>query len=75
MGTRIYLEDRCATEFELDSTTTKDASAHDSQVMDKLVHGEEQSVYGDKAHSSVEKKKAYEDKGVKWNTLSLIHKA
>jgi IS5 family transposase len=43
-----------------------DASVHDSQVMDKLVHGEEQTLYGDKAYSSQEKKKEYEARGVKW---------
>jgi IS5 family transposase len=43
-----------------------DASVHDSQVMDKLVHGEEQAIYGDKAYSSKEKKSQYEAKGVKW---------
>jgi IS5 family transposase len=42
------------------------ASVHDSQVMDKLMHGEEQSIYGDKAYSSKEKKKEYEARGVKW---------
>jgi len=42
------------------------ASVHDSQVMDKLVHGEEQTLYGDKAYSSEKKKTEYEAKGVKW---------
>jgi IS5 family transposase len=48
------------------SIVVTDASVHDSQVMDKLVHGEEQAVYGDKAYSSKEKKKEYEARGVKW---------
>ena len=43
-----------------------DAAVHDSQVMDKLVHGEEQAVYGDRAYSSAEKKAAYEARGIKW---------
>ena len=43
-----------------------DASVHDSQVMDKLVHGEEQAVYGDKAYSNEKKKKEYEARGIKW---------
>jgi IS5 family transposase len=43
-----------------------DASVHDSQVMDELVHGEEQAVYGDKAYSDEKKKKEYEDRGTKW---------
>ena len=43
-----------------------DASVHDSQVMDELVHGEEQAIYGDKAYSSEGKKKEYEARGIKW---------
>src|SRR4030066_1314370 len=43
-----------------------DAAVHDSQVMDELVHGEEQTIYGDKAYSSEAKKKEYEARGVKW---------
>jgi IS5 family transposase len=43
-----------------------DASVHDSQVMDKLVHGAEEAIYGDKAYSSKEKKNEYEARGVKW---------
>jgi len=43
-----------------------DASVHDSQVMDELVHGEEQTIYGDKAYSSEKKKNEYEAKGIKW---------
>lgn len=43
-----------------------DASVHDSQVMDKLVHGEEEVVYGDRAYSSEKKKQEYEARGFKW---------
>lgn len=43
-----------------------DASVHDSKVMDELVHGEEEVVYGDKAYSSEKKKQEYEARGVKW---------
>lgn len=43
-----------------------DASVHDSQVMDELVNGEEEAVYGDKAYSSEHKKQEYEARGVKW---------
>jgi IS5 family transposase len=43
-----------------------DASVHDSKVIDKLVHGEEQAIYGDKAYSNAEKKNEYEAKGIKW---------
>jgi len=42
------------------------AAVHDSQVIDELVHGEEQAIYGDKAYSNEEKKNEYEAKGIKW---------
>ena len=48
------------------SVVVTDASVHDSQVMDKLIHGEEQAVYGDKAYASEEKKKEYESNGIGW---------
>jgi IS5 family transposase len=43
-----------------------DAGVHDSQVMDALLHGEEQVVYGDKAYTSEKKKEEYETNGIKW---------
>ena len=48
------------------SVVVTDAAVHDSQVMDELLHGEEQAIYGDKAYASEEKKKEYEARGVKW---------
>ena len=48
------------------SVVVTDAGVHDSQVMDKLVHGEEQAVYGDRAYTSEKKKREYEDRGIKW---------
>jgi IS5 family transposase len=48
------------------SVVVTDAAVHDSQVMDELLSGEEQAVYGDKAYASEEKKKEYEARGVKW---------
>lgn len=44
--------------------TVTDASVHDSQVMDELLHGEEKEVYGDKAYASVERKARLESNGV-----------
>ena len=44
-----------------------DAAVHDAQVMDELVHGEEQAVYGDKAYSNEKKRKEYEARGIKWH--------
>jgi len=48
------------------SVVVTDAAVHDSQVMDELLHGEEEAIYGDKAYVSEEKKKEYEARGVKW---------
>lgn len=48
------------------SVVVTDASVHDSRVMDKLVHGEEQAVYGDKAYTSEKKRQEYEARGMKW---------
>ena len=48
------------------SIVVTDAAVHDSQVMDELLHGEEEAVYGDKAYASEEKKEEYEGRGVKW---------
>jgi IS5 family transposase len=48
------------------SIDVTDASVHDSQVMDKLVHGEERVIYGDRAYSNKKKQKEYEDKGTNW---------
>jgi IS5 family transposase len=48
------------------SVVVTDAAVHDSQVMDELLHGEEQAVYGDRAYTSEKKKAEYEAKGIKW---------
>jgi transposase, IS5 family len=43
-----------------------DAAVHDSRVMDDLLQGEEQAVYGDKAYVGEEKKQKYEGNKIKW---------
>ena len=48
------------------SIEVTDAAFHDSQVMDNLLHGEEQAVYGDRAYTSDKKKSEYEARGIKW---------
>lgn len=48
------------------SIVVTNAAVHDSRVMDKLLHGEELSVYGDKAYASKEKKQDYEARGIEW---------
>ena len=42
------------------------AAVHDSQVMDELLHGEEQAVYGDSAYTGEKRKTGFEAKGIKW---------
>jgi IS5 family transposase len=48
------------------SLVVTNAAVHDSRVMDELLHGEEQAVYGDKAYASEEKKREYEARGIRW---------
>jgi IS5 family transposase len=48
------------------SVVVTDAGVHDSQVMDELLHGEEQAVYGDRAYTSEKRKTDFEDRGIKW---------
>jgi len=48
------------------SVVVTDAAVHDSQVMDELLHGEEQAVYGDRAYTSEKRKADYEARGIKW---------
>ena len=48
------------------SVVVTDAAVHDSQVMDELLHGEEQAVYGDRAYTSEKKRQEYEVRGIKW---------
>ena len=46
------------------SVAVTDASVHDSQVMDDLIHGEEEVIYGDKAYASAATKQKMEEAGV-----------
>lgn len=43
-----------------------DAATHDSTMMDDFLHGEETTIYGDKAYASQEKKEKAESSGVTW---------
>ncbi len=49
------------------SVAVTDAAVHDSQVMDKLLHGEEQTIYGDSAYTSEKRKTDYEARGIEWH--------
>jgi len=42
------------------------ASVHDSRVMEDLLHGEEEAIWGDKAYSDEARRKDFESRGVKW---------
>ncbi len=43
-----------------------DASVHDSKVMDDLLHGEEASIYGDKAYANDDKAARAKASGIDW---------
>jgi IS5 family transposase len=49
------------------SVTVTNAAVHDSQEMDELLHGEETSVYGDKAYSNIAKSQEFESRGIEWH--------
>jgi IS5 family transposase len=49
------------------SIVVTSAAVHDSQVMDDLLHGEEQAVYGDKAYSNTGKSTEFEAQGIEWH--------
>ena len=49
------------------SIVVTNAGVHDSQVMDDLLHGEEKSVYGDKAYSNAGKSQEFESQGIEWH--------
>ena len=54
------------TEGKVHSVVVTDASVHDSQIMDELLHGDEQAVYGDKAYANAEKQAQAEAEGIDW---------
>jgi len=48
------------------SVVVTDASVHDSQILEDLVHGEEDAVYGDKAYANADRQQRYEAEGIDW---------
>jgi IS5 family transposase len=54
------------------SLVTTAANVHDSQMMDNLLHGEEEVVYGDSAYASAEAKEISEAQDIRWR---VQHKA
>jgi len=49
------------------SIVVTNAAVHDSVVMDELLHGEETSVYGDKAYANSGKRQEFEARGIDWH--------
>ena len=48
------------------SVETTPANVHDITMADKLLHGEEDRVWGDAGYQGIEKRKEHEDRGVEW---------
>ena len=48
------------------SVIVTNAAVHDSKVMSKLLHGEEEAVYGDKAYAGEARQKECEARGIEW---------
>lgn len=42
------------------------AKVHDSQVMEDLLHGDEEAIWGDKAYAGETRKTEFEERGVRW---------
>ena len=49
------------------SIVVTNAAVHDSQVMEKLLHGEERALYGDKAYANKGKSEQFEFGGIAWH--------
>jgi transposase, IS5 family len=48
---------------------------HDSQVMDELLHGDEQEIYGDRAYINQAKEKAFAAQGRRWRVQRRSRRA
>ena len=49
------------------SITHTPANVHDSQEMEKLLHGKEKEIFGDQAYADKTKKAEFEAEGITWN--------
>jgi len=54
------------TDGRVHSVVVTDASIHDSVVMEDCLHGEEQTIYGDKAYANAARREAAESRGIDW---------
>jgi IS5 family transposase len=48
------------------SAVVTTARVHDSRVMEELLHGDEQAIYGDRAYINEAKQKAFDASGRQW---------
>ena len=62
------------TQGRVHSVGVTDASVHDSQMADDLLHGEEQVIYGDKAYADNEKRIAFKERGGTWRVNRKAHR-
>jgi IS5 family transposase len=56
------------------TATVTTAKVHDSQVMEELLHGGEEVVYGDRAYADEEKRVFYEEFGIRWRVQRKGHR-
>jgi len=56
------------------SVVVTTAKVHDSQVMDELLHGDEQTIYGDRAYINEAKQKAFDASGRQWRVQRRSHR-
>ena len=63
MKVHIGVDDELGLIHSLETTA---ANTHDLEVADKLLHGEEQRVFGDAGYRGIEKRDAHNDRAVDW---------
>jgi IS5 family transposase len=56
------------------SATVTTASVHDSNVMGDLLHGNETTVYGDRAYAGRDRRQQYETAGINWRVQLRGHR-
>jgi IS5 family transposase len=49
------------------SAVATSANVHDITMADKLLHGDEERIYGDAGYIGIDKREEHEDRGVAWN--------
>jgi len=69
MKARIGVDVDSGTVHSLEATTAK---VHDSRVWDKLLHGEETSVWADKGYVSAEREATFTKDGKVWGVMGVV---